>query len=170
MPLLLTAAYHSGVDLPAQLAESTYPVVQSDVLGPHPLLLDALERRLREVGVEPGDPEVAVVLGAAGSSDPQALAQIEAFAKQWAERGWWAVEHGFVSAATPTVAQAVVALRERGAPRVAVASYLLSPGLFADHLRDARADLCSVPLGAAPEVAALVLERFFAAVASFERR
>jgi len=43
---------------------------------------------------------------------------------------------------------------------VVVASYLLSPGLFADSLRDAGADLVSAPLGDAPEVAAVVLERY----------
>lgn len=160
VPLLLTAAFHSGVDIPAQLPASPYPVVQSAVLGPHPLLLHALERRLEEVGVEPGDPEVAVVLGAAGSSSRRAIATVTALAKQWQERGWWAVKAGFASAAPPPAAEAVAQLRARGAPRVAVATYLLAPGLFADELADAGADVVSAPLGAAPEVAAVVLERY----------
>lgn len=164
VPLLLTAAYHSDVDIPAQLRGPAYPVVQSEVLGPHPLLLDALERRLQEVGVTPGDTDTAVVLGAAGSSDPKAIATLHALAQQWRRRGWWAVEPAFASAATPTAADAVEALRGSGAPRVAVATYLLAPGLFADHLRDVPADLVSAPLGAAPEVATLVLARYDDAV------
>lgn len=164
VPLLLTAAYHSGVDIPAQLEGATQPVVQSEVLGPDPLLLAALERRLREVGVLSGDPEVAVVLGAAGSSDPSAIETLRALAREWVRAGWWAVEPAFASAAAPTVKEAVAELRARGAPRVAVASYLLSPGLFADHLRQAGADLVSGPLGAAPEIATLILERYDAAV------
>ncbi len=59
VPLLLTAAYHSKSDIPAQLAAATGaagggPAVDvrcADTLGPHPLLLAALERRLREAGV-----------------------------------------------------------------------------------------------------------------------
>lgn len=169
VPLLLTPAYHSDVDIPAQLAPTAYPVVRSEVLGPHPLLLDALERRLREVGVSSGDPDTAVVLGAAGSSDPRAIITLCTLADQWAQRGWWAVEPAFASAASPTVAEAVQLLRDRGAPRVAVATYLLAPGLFADHLRDAPADVVSAPLGAAPELATLVLERYDAAVAGARR-
>ena len=41
-----------------------------------------------------------------------------------------------------------------------LASYLLSPGLFADLLQGAGADLVSIPLGDAPEVATVVLARY----------
>ncbi|HEY0935956.1 MAG TPA: CbiX/SirB N-terminal domain-containing protein, partial [Trebonia sp.] len=62
VPLLLTAAYHSKTDIPAQVAAAAArpgpPVVVSGTLGPHPLLLRALERRLREAGVPAGDPAV----------------------------------------------------------------------------------------------------------------
>ena len=58
VPLLLTAAYHSKSDIPAQLAAASsakdggaLDVRRADTLGPHPLLLAALERRLREAGV-----------------------------------------------------------------------------------------------------------------------
>lgn len=163
VPLLLTAAYHSGVDIPSQLSGATQPVLQSEVLGPHPLLFEALERRLRDVGVAAGDPSIAIVLGAAGSSEASATRSVRGVARAWAQRGWWAVEPAFASAAAPSVAEAVSELRRRGAPRVAVATYLLCPGLFADHLRDAGADVVSAPLGAAPEVARLVLERYDAA-------
>jgi sirohydrochlorin ferrochelatase len=106
------------------------------------------------------DKDTAIVLAAAGSSDPGAVASVAAVARAWAEAGWWDVTPGYVSAAAPTPAEAVATLRERGAPRVAVASYLLSPGLFADALHDAGADVVSAPLGDAPEVAAVVLERY----------
>ena len=167
VPLLLTAAYHSDIDIPAQLKGAAFPVVQSQVLGPDPLLLDALERRLREVGVAAGDRDVGVVLGAAGSSDPRAIISIIGFAQRWAQRGWWAVEPAFAASAhTPTAVEAVHTLRARGAPRVAVATYLLAPGLFADHLRAAPADAVSAPLGAAPEVSEVILARYDAASAA----
>ncbi len=160
VPLLLTAAYHSRVDIPAQTAAARHPTVQAAVLGPHVLLLAALERRLAEVGVQPGDPDTAVVLAAAGSADPEAVATVTALAGDWSVKGWWAVQAGYASAAEPSVEDAVAALRSRGAPRVAVASYLLSPGLFADRLAASGADVVGGPLGPAPEVADVVLARY----------
>jgi sirohydrochlorin ferrochelatase len=160
VPLLLTAAFHTGVDLPAQLGAAAFPVEQSDALGPDPLLLRALERRLAAAGVEVGDPDTAVVLAAAGSSEAAALRTVAVLARSWAARGWWDVTPAYASAAAPTPAEAVAALRRRGARRVAVASYLLSPGLFADSLQDAGADVVSAPLGDAPEVATVVLTRY----------
>jgi sirohydrochlorin ferrochelatase len=160
VPLLLTAAFHTGVDLPAQLASASVPVEQADALGPDPLLLQALERRLAESGVSAGDAQTAVVLAAAGSSDRRAVRSVAALARGWATDGWWDVTPAYASAATPSPAEAVAELRRRGARRVAVASYLLSPGLFADALHDAGADVVSAPLGDAPEVAAVVLARY----------
>ena len=133
---------------------------QADVLGPHPLLLAALERRLRDAGVPTGDPGTAVVLAAAGSTEEPSLQAVRSLAAQWRAAGWWAVEPAFASAASPTVAEAVSRLRTAGAPRVAVASYLLFPGLFADGLAAAGADITSAPLADAPEVVALVLDRY----------
>jgi sirohydrochlorin ferrochelatase len=159
VPLLLGAAYHSRVDIPAALGDRRH-VTQADVLGPDPLLLDALERRLAEAGLPAGDPGTAVVLAAAGSTDAEAVDDVRHLARQWAERGWWAVEPAFASAAEPSVGQAVADLRGRGAPLVAVASYLLFPGVFADRLAAAGADLTGAPLGDAPEVARLVLARY----------
>ena len=49
LPLLLTAAYHSKADIPRLLAR--FPRLRigyGATLGPHPLLLRALERRLAE--------------------------------------------------------------------------------------------------------------------------
>jgi sirohydrochlorin ferrochelatase len=160
VPLLLTAAFHSGVDLPQQLSAAPVPVEQADALGPDPLLLRALERRLAESGVASGDPDTAVVLAAAGSSDRRAVLSVAVLARRWAAEGWWDVTPAYASAATPSPAEAVAELRRRGAPRVAVASYLLSPGLFADTLHHAGADVVSAPLGAAPEVAAVVLAKY----------
>ena len=79
VPLLLTAAYHSKADIPAQLAAAAarhgLDVVSAGTLGPHSLLLAALERRLREAGVAVDDAgtraTTGVVLAAAGSSDPE---------------------------------------------------------------------------------------------------
>lgn len=165
VPLLLTAAFHSSVDIPAQMAGAADRAVQAEVLGPHDALLDGLGRRLEEAGVRRGEPGTAIVLAAAGSTDPAAVQTVRELAARWATRGWWAVEAAFASAAGPTAAEAVAMLRRRGAPRVALASYLLWPGLFADRLAAVGgADAVSAPLGAAPEVGQVVLERYDAAL------
>jgi sirohydrochlorin ferrochelatase len=167
VPLLLGHAYHSRVDIPAALPAAAHHVVQADVLGPDDLLVTALERRLTGAGVVPGDPATAVVLAAAGSGDPAAVAEVRAMAARWRDSGWADVIAAFGSAAEPTVASAVRALRASGAPRVAVSAYLLFPGRFATTITaDAAAegsDVTAAPLGAAPEVAELVLRRFDAA-------
>ena len=169
LPLLLTAAYHSKADIPRILARTPRTqgprVSYGATLGPHPRLLDALERRL--VKADPGaDPAgTAVVLAAAGSSDPEANATIARMAAQWQARtGWFAVRPAYASAAAPSPAAAVTSLLRAGAPRVVVATYLLAPGLFADRIRRsalaAGASAVSPALGACAEVADVMLGRF----------
>nr|WP_246651563.1 CbiX/SirB N-terminal domain-containing protein [Nonomuraea guangzhouensis] len=181
LPLLLTEAYHSRVDLPAALneARARNPLLRvryGATLGPHPLLLTTLERRLAEAGVVAGDPDTAIVLVSAGSSDPRANGVVVRMARDWGRpalpgaglgvvgRRWWAVTAAYASAAEPTPAQAVALLREAGAPRIAVAPYLLAPGYFADKVRrttlEAGADVVADVLGPAPELAEVLLERY----------
>jgi sirohydrochlorin ferrochelatase len=172
LPLLLTAAYHSKADIPRLLARaaSDFPRLRlgyGATLGPHPLLLDALERRLAEADPDgAGDrARTAVVLASAGSTDPEANATIERLAARWQARaGWQAVRPGYASAADPSPAAAVTGLLRDGAHRVVVATYLLAPGLFADRIRRtclaAGAAAVSPALGAAPEVADVLLDRY----------
>jgi sirohydrochlorin ferrochelatase len=177
LPLLLTAAYHSGTDIPELLAEAAgglpgLRIRYGEPLGPHAGLVGALERRLTEAGHDPGeDPAgTAVVLASAGSSQPAANASIARIASGWqAARGWLAVRPAYASAAAPTPAEAVADLLRDGARRVVVASYLLAPGLFADRIRAcalaAGAVAVSAPLGAADEVADVLLDRYQEAAA-----
>jgi sirohydrochlorin ferrochelatase len=176
LPLLLTAAYHSKADIPRVLARTALGRVSyGATLGPHPLLLDALDRRLAEALPSSGpisgpgahrDPaRTAVVLAAAGSSDPEANATIAQMAARWQARtGWLAVRPAYASAAEPSPAAAVAGLLRDGAPRVVVATYLLAPGLFADRIRHtalaAGAAAVSLALGACAEVADVMLDRF----------
>src|SRR6266540_1866768 len=157
VPLLLTAAYHSRVDVPAVLA--AFPGVRrADVLGPDPRLLDALIRRLSQV------PSFdALVLAGAGSSDAGAVASVAAVGAALGERYGVPARPGFASAATP-VEVAVRELRAGGARRVAVASYFLAPGLLHDRVvtaaRDAGAVGVAEPLVAVPELVDVVLDRY----------
>jgi sirohydrochlorin ferrochelatase len=171
LPLLLTAAYHSETDIPGLLdeAQAALPGLRiryGAPLGPHPGLLRALDRRLAEAGQDLAQAgQTAVVLAAAGSSHPAANAVIAQLAADWqAARGWQAVQPAYASAAAPTPEQAVAGLIRDGARRVVVASYLLAPGRFADRVRAASlaagAAVVSGPLGAAPEVADVLLDRY----------
>jgi len=108
------------------------------------------------------------VLAAAGSSDPAANATIADLAAGWRrDRGWRAVAPAYASAAGPSPAEAVAAV-DPGRGPVVVATYLLAPGYFADKIRqgavEAGAAAVSGVLGAAPEVADVVLARYRAAV------
>ena len=121
LPLLLTDAYHSKTDVPSVLhaAATTLPGLRiryAATLGPHRLLITAMERRLRQAGVTIGDPRTAVVLASAGSSDPAAREVIAQLARDWqALRGWRDVVPAFASAASPSPAEAVTVLRHGGA-------------------------------------------------------
>ena len=170
LPLLLTAAYHTKTDIPRVLAGSQVRrlrVRYGAPLGPHPLLLRALERRMAEVdpAALEGPERTGVVLAAAGSSDPEANATTSRLAACWQARaGWLAVRPAYASAADPTPAAAVAGLLAAGASRVVVASYLLAPGLFADRvLRTclaASAAAVAPVLGASAEVADVLLDRY----------
>jgi sirohydrochlorin ferrochelatase len=180
-PLLLGRAFHARVDLPTLIdqAHAMFPrlsVTVTDVLGPDARLEAAALRRLSEIGVVPGNPDVGVVFAATGSSHAPANARLHEVADRWARTmGWSGVRTAFASAVEPGVPAAVAALRARGARQVVVASWFLAPGLLPDRViaQATAADpevLVADPLGPAVEVADLVLDRYdsvrFAAVRS----
>ncbi|MEU0331920.1 sirohydrochlorin chelatase [Streptomyces sp. NPDC006193] len=167
-PLLLTRAFHAKADIPAVLrdAPARLRIRQAEVLGPSPLLLAALERRLHEAGLTPADKSsTGVVLASAGSSDPEAIAVIADIAREWWRTGWRAVRPAFASASLPRTEDAVRELRALGCERVAVAPYVLAPGFLPDRIARgaAGADVLAGVLGPAPEVARVLLERYDAA-------
>ncbi|MFD8226400.1 sirohydrochlorin chelatase [Streptomyces massasporeus] len=168
LPLLLTRAFHAKADIPAVLADAPpqLRIHQADVLGPSPLLMAALERRLYEAGLTPADKSsTGVVLASAGSTDPEAIAVIAEIAREWRHTGWCAVRPAFASASLPRTQDAVRELRALGCSRVAVSPYVLAPGFLPDRIARgaAEADVLADVLGAAPEVARVVLQRYEAA-------
>jgi sirohydrochlorin ferrochelatase len=169
LPLLLTRAFHAKADIPAVLRDAPpeLRIRQAEVLGPSPLLVRALERRLYEAGLTPADKSsTGVVLASAGSTDPEAIAVIADLARQWWHTGWCAVRPAFASAALPRTEDAVRELRALGCARVAVAPYVLAPGFLPDRIARgaAEADVLADVLGPAPEVARVLLERYDAAL------
>ncbi len=151
-------------------------------LGPHPALLEVLERRLDEAlgGVHrsPADrAATTVLLVGAGGTDPEANAELYRVARLlWEGRGYAGVEVAFVSRAAPDVPAGLdrCARLAGGVPgraaRIVVLPYFLFDGVLPQRARqqaegwaeaneDAQVRFAGV-IGAAEEVAGLVLERY----------
>ncbi|MEV4358296.1 sirohydrochlorin chelatase [Nonomuraea sp. NPDC004186] len=163
VPLLLAGGYHAHIDLPEVIASRRPDAVVAGWLGPHRLLTSALARKLARAGLRATD---AVLLGAAGSSDPSALADVRAAAHRLAVRLARPVTAAFASAGSPSLEEAMERLASTPAARVAIASYVLAPGHFHDRLASAGAGLVSDPLGPDPDVAALIWHRYDTALTS----
>ncbi len=167
LPLLLTPASHSKTDVAASVQQGRrdHPDLllrYGRPLGPHPALVEVLARRLTEAGVV----DEPVVLVAGGALDPDANAQVAATARLLFEgRSYASVDIAFASTASPGVPAALDRLRRLGFSRVAVARYFLGPGRLPTAVERATQVeglevLLSATLGAADELAALVLERY----------
>ncbi|RCV54846.1 cobalamin biosynthesis protein CbiX [Marinitenerispora sediminis] len=162
VPAFLAAGYHVRVDIPAQLARAGRADARvTEALGSDPRLVATAARRLRRAGYRPGD---AVVLAAAGSSDPAARAEVADAADRLARELFAPVRVGYIATGAPTVADAVAGLRAAGHRRVAVGSWLLAPGLFHTRLSGSGADAVAAPLCPDDAVADAVVARFRAAV------
>jgi sirohydrochlorin ferrochelatase len=155
VPLLLSGGHHLSYDIIAAARAAGVPVARP--LGPDPRLVRALADRLDEARVPDGAP---VVLAAAGSRDPGALADTRRQAAMLAAYRRAPVVAAFASAAHPTVDEAVTVLASLTGRPVAVAAYLLAPGLFHDRLWLSSGAWVSGPLGDHPAVADLIVDRF----------
>jgi sirohydrochlorin ferrochelatase len=163
VPLLLSGGYHVHVDI-ARAVEGAPGAAAARPLGPDPRLAEVLSDRLLAAGADPRDPRTAVVLAAAGSSDPRSVADVEHTAALL-QRTWAGpVTTGYGSAAQPPVADAVAAARRAGADHVVVAAYLLAPGHFHDKLAGTGADAVTTPLLPDERIAAVLLDRYDAVV------
>ncbi len=173
VPLLLTHAFHARVDVPDAVSRAArrHPeldVAVAEALGDDPRLSGAALRRLTAVAGPLDDPELGVVLAAIGSSHAPANEAVARVVTRWAEHlGWRGSGAAFATATEPTVPQAIASLRSGGARRVAVAQWILAPGLLPDRIAAAgRADgaVVAAPMGPDPAVAALVTDRYADAV------
>ncbi|PKV80099.1 sirohydrochlorin chelatase [Nocardia fluminea] len=158
VPAFLASGYHVYQDVPREVAESGHSAVAvTEAMGPDPALTRIMAVRLRAAGWKPGD---AVVFAAAGSSDSRARQDVRRAAGMLAEQLGVPVKIGYVATGTPKVSEVVASLRESGAGRVFVASYLLAHGLFHQRLHDAGADGVAEPIGVHPGVVRLIVDRY----------
>ncbi|GAA2247544.1 hypothetical protein GCM10010401_21650 [Rarobacter faecitabidus] len=159
VPLLLSTGYHTNVDITRAVA-AHHRASQAPPLGTHPLVAEVVLDRLLAAlpeGWRRGD---HVVLAAAGSSNPAAVADVEVVADRLRQAVPVPVTIGYASANTPRIAEAVTAARGNGAERVIVASYVLAPGYFAGLVRQAGGDVVSLPLAPDERLAAVIADRF----------
>lgn len=163
VPAFLASGYHVRTDIPRHVEASAHrQVTVCDNLGPDPALAAVMHDRLRAAGWRSGD---AVVLAAAGSSDPVALTDIGTAARQLGQLIGAEVPVGYVATGRPRVTDVVAAVRRRRRRRVFLASYLLAPGLFHTRLSRCGADGVAAPLGADSRIADVIVDRMRMAAA-----
>ena len=163
VPLSLT----DGTDVSAALAVATRldPSIRvAAPLGPDWALAEICVQRLIEAGTRKDD---TIVLGVAGSDDDAAIEGFSRAARLVSAVWGGPVHIGSVGGRDTPLTDAVDIARAYG-HRVVVASYLLTPGRFADMLRHCGADLVTAPLldGGVPDqrLVSLVLTRFHQAL------
>ena len=158
VPIVLSTGYHVTQDIP-NVTAGRAEVRVANQLGPHPLLTSALVDRLTEAGGTGAD---RTALVASGSSHSAAAHDLARAADDLADRLQRPV---VVITLDADPAGRIVALRRYGT--VAVATYLLAEGFFADQVRAAAPGLpVAAPLGAHPAVVELVWRRYDEAAGS----
>lgn len=170
VPLLLVEAFHAKVDVPELIASATarHPGLKiraTAVLGLEARFLEVLDERLRAALKAARVRELdALVLAAAGTSDPLANQAVARLARVWGSHHKLPVTAAYATSAPPATGEAVRAFRAEGRRHIAVASLFLAPGTLLDRATElaleAGAVAVSDPLGAHPEVARTVLARY----------
>ncbi|UFR05286.1 sirohydrochlorin chelatase [Streptomyces sp. Go40/10] len=180
VPLMLVSAGHAKGDIPAALAreKERHPGISYTYgrpLGPHPALLNVLERRLEEVLGDTDRSEVTVLLVGRGSTDPDANAEVFKAARLlWEGRGYGGVETAFVSLAAPDVPSGLDRCAALGARSIVVLPYFLFTGILPDRVRQQTGEWAAAHpdldvrsadvIGPEPELLDLVMERYEEAV------
>jgi sirohydrochlorin cobaltochelatase len=142
-PFFLFSAGHVRDDLPGQLnlAAIDAPGMQIELqapLGVEPRLLDVLQSRAADatqsLPAEPSGPTALLLVGA-GTSDPEANADLYRAARLLWERGLYElVEVAFVSLTRPKIAETVRRIAAIGISRLVVAPYFLNTGVLSQRI------------------------------------
>jgi len=173
VPLLLSDAFHAQHGVPQVIGQVTtaHPDLRAQAsrpIGPEAVLLNIVDRRLREVLRQVHATELdGLVLAAAGSDDVRSNALIARRARQWGSHHKLPCLTGFANGTGPSTGDAVRTLRAQGRRHIAVGSWFLTEGrLFAGQAAQAAsagADAVARPLGSEDEIAELALNRYVVA-------
>ena len=167
VPLLFAPGYHLTHDVPMAVAASGVTTGMDVRMAPpllagggrqRDLLLMALAARLVAAGAD-GQAD-ALVLASAGSSSGAARLHIDRLARDLAHAHGIPVMPAFASTVTPSPAQALQALSNKGIHRPAVASLFVAPGRLPDSVVAACAGMpVAEPLGVSPAFVDLLVAR-----------
>lgn len=161
VPVFLASGYHVRTDIPAAVAATGSRAHVTAAVGPD--LVAAVAHRVRMAEADHGRTSRSVVLGAAGSSRPDAVAEVHAAAERLSELLDRPVTAGFATAAQPDILTAISRSRTEHGGAVTLASWLLAPGYFHDQLGASGADLVTPPIADHPLLVETVLRRVGAA-------
>ena len=146
VPLSLFGASHVKNDIPlaVQTARATHDGVTiryGSHLGVHPSLVDLLDDRVRSIeadlGVDRETDDVAVVVCARGSSDPDSNADVHKLARLLYEgRDLDRVEASFIGVTTPELDDTLHAVATDRPDAIAVVPYMLGDGVLTGRIVD----------------------------------
>ncbi len=144
--LSLFAAGHVKNDVPLALqrARSDHPALElhnGAHLGIHPAIVDLLDDRVTNVedrsGVDRTSDDVAVVLCARGSSDPDANADVHKLARLLYEgRAFSRVEASFIGVTEPLLDETLHDVAKTRPDTIAVVPYMLGDGVLTERIRE----------------------------------
>jgi sirohydrochlorin cobaltochelatase len=180
VPLSLFGASHVKNDVP--LAVQTARAEHDDLtinygshLGVHPSLVDLLDDRVRaveaELGVDRAADDVAVVVCARGSSDPDSNADVHKLARLLYEgREFDRVEASFIGVTTPLLDDTLHTVTKDRPDAAVVVPYMLGDGTLTGRIRDRTDDFddeypyvaaaAGDPLGTDDRVVDVLADRF----------
>ncbi|MGZ0747593.1 CbiX/SirB N-terminal domain-containing protein [Haloparvum sp. AD34] len=150
VPLSLFAASHVKNDMPlaVEKARSEHPGVQFHAgahLGIHPAILDLLDDRAAavedELGVDREADDVAVIVCARGSSDPDSNADVHKLARLLYEgREFSRVEASFIGVTEPLLEDTLHDVSKTRPDAVVVLPYMLGDGVLTGRIREGAAE------------------------------
>lgn len=189
LPIMLLSAGHSKRDIPEELRRAAKRHVGLSLrygrpLGPHPVLLDLLERRIDDALAQLGHArrdQTTIVLAGQGSHDPDGNAELAKVARLlWEGRGYAGVDPAYLSTTSPGLPATLDRAAVLGARRIVIAQHLLFPGVLSELVhtvaRQWQAEHPSVDvtvaevIGDCTELADLVIERYREALHGDVRR
>jgi sirohydrochlorin ferrochelatase/(2Fe-2S) ferredoxin len=148
--LSLFAAGHVKNDVPlavrnARLEHPETTIHNGAHLGVHPALVDLLDDRAvaveAELGIDRDEADVAVVLCARGSSDPDANGDAHKLARLLYEgRAFDRVETSFIGITEPRLEETLHAAAKNRPDAVVVLPYMLGDGVLTGRIRDGAAE------------------------------
>jgi sirohydrochlorin cobaltochelatase len=144
IPLMLLAAGHSKIHIPAAIDEARqkYPQVSFTYgrpFGIHEETMEICKSRLEEVGEKINEeaPDTAVILLGRGGSDPDANSDLYKITRLlWEKLNYKFVEPAFMGVTDPLIKEGVERCVKLGAKRIVILPYFLFTGILIKRLEN----------------------------------